>query len=160
FDFDPASLTLRRAGSVEKAGQRALRLLAALVGARGSTVSKPALMDSAWPNLFVEEANLTVQISQLRRLLGPRDDGGEWIVTVPGLGYRFAAEQPVERQTGWPGLVVLPFAYREGDADMGYFAEGIVSDLITALASFQSLVVVSRNVAFSYRDRDVDSRDA
>ena len=160
FELDLAGLTLRQAGQVVRVGQRAIHLLAALAEANGETVSKPRLMDRAWPGLFVEEANLSVQVSQLRRLLGRRDDGRDWIVTVPGLGYRFALDRPTAAESaGWPGLVVMPFTHGEGDADMGYFAEGMVSDLIAALTSFQSLSVISRNIAFTYRDRDMDSRD-
>ena len=89
FELDPEIPTLRRAGELLKVGHRALALLAALVEASGQVVSKAELMDRAWPGLFVEEANLSVQMSQLRRLLGSRADGGDWIITVPGLGYRF-----------------------------------------------------------------------
>ncbi|MGB3338529.1 MAG: winged helix-turn-helix domain-containing protein, partial [Devosia sp.] len=86
FEFNPVGPTLYRAGELLKVGRRALALLAALIEAAGKVVAKPELMDRAWPGLFVEEANLSVQISHLRRLLGSRSDGGEWIVTVPGLG--------------------------------------------------------------------------
>lgn len=158
FELDLASLTLRRAGDVLKVGQRALALLAALAEAGGEVVSKPELMDRAWPGLFVEEANLSVQISQLRRLLGPRPDGGDWIVTVPGLGYRFAPDRPPPPQGDRPGLVVLPFDHAQGDADAGYFADGVVTDLIAALTRFGGFSVVSRSIAFTYRGRTVDSR--
>lgn len=159
FELDPASQTLRRGGEPLKIGQRAMSLLCALAEAGGATVSKHALMDRAWPGLFVEEANLTVQISALRRLLGAAPDGGEWIATVPGLGYRFAAPKaPVRNEK--PGLVVLPFDHAESDLDAGYFADGIVTDLIAALTSFKSLTVVSRSVAFAYGGHGVDSRNA
>ncbi len=160
FELDLASLTLRQAGRPVRVGQRAIHLLAALVEAEGATVSKPALMDRAWPGLFVEEANLSVQVSQLRRLLGRGEGGHDWIVTVPGLGYRFALDRP-EAAAGRdrPRLVVLPFSHDEGDADMDYFAQGLVTDLIAALAGFQSLSVISRNIAFTYRGRFVDSRE-
>src|SRR5258708_19682254 len=49
-------------------------------------------MNRIWPNSFVEEANLTVNISALRKVLGDRPDGGEYIETVPKHGYRFVAE--------------------------------------------------------------------
>jgi TolB-like protein len=160
FDLDLASLTLRQSGRPVRIGQRAIHLLAALVEADGDTVSKPKLMDRAWPGLFVEEANLSVQISQLRRMLGQREDGHDWIVTVPGLGYRFAFDRPeATSRSDRPGLVVLPFSHDDGDADMGYFAQGLVTDLIAALAGFQSLSVISRNIAFTYRGRIVDSRE-
>ncbi len=159
FELDPAVPMLRRDGRVLKAGRRALDLLAALVEARGAVVSKPALMDRAWPGLFVDEANLTVQMSALRRLLGRRDDGGDWIVTVPGLGYRFA---PGTAGGGGrderPGLAVLPFDHAEGDADIGYFADGVVTDLIAALYRFRGILVIARNVAFACRGQAADSR--
>ena len=47
-------------------------------------------MDTAWPGTAVEESNLSVQIAALRKLLGAAHDGGEWIATVPRVGYRFA----------------------------------------------------------------------
>jgi uncharacterized membrane protein HdeD (DUF308 family) len=48
-------------------------------------------MDAVWPNTAVEESNLTVQISALRRALGGGRDGASYIQTVPGRGYRFTA---------------------------------------------------------------------
>jgi TolB-like protein/Flp pilus assembly protein TadD len=159
FEFDPVGPTLHRAGAPLKVGQRALALLTALIEAGGKVVAKPELMDRAWPGLFVEEANLSVQISQLRRLLGPRPDGGDWIVTVPGLGYRFTQDRlPSAVRGDRPGLVVLPFDHVEGDAGVGYFADGVVTDLIAALTRFRSFCVLSRSIAFTYRHRVVDSR--
>lgn len=159
FTLDLAGPTLRDAAGPVRLGHRALALLAALVEAAGEIVSKPTLMDRAWPGLFVEEANLSVQISHLRRLLGTRPDGGDWIVTAPGLGYRFAAERPVANDSsGRPGLVVLPFDHADGDPDAGYFADGVVTDLIAALMRFHAFTVVSRNIAFTYRERRIDSR--
>lgn len=161
FEFNPVGPTLYRAGELLKVGRRALALLAALIEAAGKVVAKPELMDRAWPGLFVEEANLSVQISHLRRLLGSRSDGGEWIVTVPGLGYRFAPDRPPSAVRGdRPGLVVLPFDHVEGDAGVGYFSDGVVTDLIAALTRFHSFSVVSRSIAFTYRHRVVDCRQA
>jgi tetratricopeptide (TPR) repeat protein len=59
-----------------------------LLEAEGRVVTKADLMERAWPGLTVEEGNLTVQIATLRKLLGARPDGTEWIVTVPRVGYR------------------------------------------------------------------------
>ncbi|MBN9562722.1 MAG: winged helix-turn-helix domain-containing protein [Alphaproteobacteria bacterium] len=70
-------------------GRRALDVLGALTDGGGYLVTKQEIMDAVWPNLTVEENNLTVQISALRRAL----DGGtepSCIQTVPGYGYRFA----------------------------------------------------------------------
>ena len=65
-------------------GARAFDLLLALVSRRDRTVAKNELLDVVWPGLVVEENNLQVQISSLRKLLGAAA-----ITTVPGRGYRF-----------------------------------------------------------------------
>ncbi len=65
-------------------GSRGFDLLKALVSQRDRVVSKNELLDQVWPGLVVEENNLQVQISGLRRVLGPNA-----ITTVSGLGYRF-----------------------------------------------------------------------
>src|ERR1044072_1389479 len=90
FVLDPGAGTLLRNDEPVAVGSRGLKLLAALVGRPGDILSKAELMDAAWPGMAVEEANLTVQIAQLRKLLGPAvGGGGEWIATVPRVGYRF-----------------------------------------------------------------------
>ena len=65
-------------------GSRGFDLLRALVAKRDRVVSKDDLLDEVWPGLVVEENNLQVQISGLRRVLGARA-----ITTVAGQGYRF-----------------------------------------------------------------------
>ena len=67
-------------------GARAFGVLQALIEHRERTVTKDELLDRAWPGVVVEENNLQVQISTLRKLLGPQS-----IATIPGRGYRFAA---------------------------------------------------------------------
>ena len=63
-------------------------LLVVLVESGGRALSKVELMQSLWPDTYVEEANLSFQISTLRKALG--EDGPKWIETVPKHGYRFA----------------------------------------------------------------------
>jgi predicted ATPase/DNA-binding winged helix-turn-helix (wHTH) protein len=67
-------------------GARAFDLLLALIERRDRLVTKTELLDLVWPGLVVEENNLQVQISSLRKLLGPQS-----IATVPGRGYQFTA---------------------------------------------------------------------
>ncbi len=57
-----------------------------------------------------------------------------------------------------PSIAVLPFANMSGDREQDYFADGFSEDLITELARFKALFVVSRNASFAYRGRDVDLR--
>jgi DNA-binding winged helix-turn-helix (wHTH) protein/tetratricopeptide (TPR) repeat protein len=81
--FRPNGPELLIDGRPAKLGGRALGVLCTLVKNRGQLVTKRELMDEVWPDLYVEENNLQVQISTLRRLLGPGS-----ILTVSGRGYR------------------------------------------------------------------------
>jgi DNA-binding winged helix-turn-helix (wHTH) protein len=76
-------------------GSRALDILAALIERRGDIVSKEEIMAAGWPRTVVEESNLFVQISALRRVLDGVQSGQSCIQTVTGRGYRFVA--PVTR---------------------------------------------------------------
>jgi DNA-binding winged helix-turn-helix (wHTH) protein len=58
----------------------------------GQLLDKRTLMETLWPNVVVEESNLTQTVHTLRRLLGERPDDHRYIVTVPGRGYRFVAQ--------------------------------------------------------------------
>jgi TolB-like protein len=155
---------LRRDGRILAVGQRGLMVLEPMLRADGAVVTKSDLMDQAWQGLVVEEGNLTVQIAALRKELGARPDGGDWIVTVPRVGYRFAAEPaPSEAaasvEAGRPTLAVLPFVnFSEADQN-DYFADGLVADLITALSRFRSFAVVSRTSSFAYKGRAIDARE-
>ncbi|HET8727492.1 MAG TPA: winged helix-turn-helix domain-containing protein, partial [Alphaproteobacteria bacterium] len=90
FVLDTGRELLFERGLPVAMGRRALALLRALLEAYGDVVTKAALMDAAWPNVYVEESNLTVQIATLRKRLGGSSDGEEWIATFPRVGYRFA----------------------------------------------------------------------
>jgi predicted ATPase/DNA-binding winged helix-turn-helix (wHTH) protein len=77
-------------------GSRAFDILAALVERPGEVVGKEQLIARAWPQTFVEEANLKIQVSALRRALGDGQGGNRYVITVPGRGYNFVA--PVQRE--------------------------------------------------------------
>jgi DNA-binding winged helix-turn-helix (wHTH) protein len=95
FRLDVAGRRLTEAGRPVAIGDRALDLLIALTERPGEMVAKAELMARAWPDTFVEEANLRVQISTIRRALGGPADA--YVANAPGRGYRFVA--PVEPQT-------------------------------------------------------------
>lgn len=91
FELHPAERRLLVDGQPAVLGGRAFDVLMALVERRGRVVTKDDLLDAAWPGLVVEENNLAVQISTLRKLLG-----GRLIATVAGRGYQFTADlQPL-----------------------------------------------------------------
>ncbi len=70
---------------------KAFEILLYLVKNTGHLVKREELMQVVWPDSFVEETNLTVNISLLRKLLGESEDGQSYIATVPRKGYRFQA---------------------------------------------------------------------
>ncbi|MBY0610976.1 MAG: helix-turn-helix transcriptional regulator [Beijerinckiaceae bacterium] len=72
-------------------GSRALDILIALVKNAGSVLDKHELMDLVWPNVTVEEANLRVHLTSLRKALGDGVGGNRFIANVPGRGYVFVA---------------------------------------------------------------------
>jgi Tol biopolymer transport system component/DNA-binding winged helix-turn-helix (wHTH) protein len=95
FRLDTAERVLRRNGSVVSLTPKAVSLLELLVGREGTVVSRSEMIEELWPDTFVEEANLTVTISMLRKALGE-----SYIRTIPKRGYAFAV--PVRRIDAQP----------------------------------------------------------
>lgn len=91
FVLQPERQMLWQGGNRVRIGGRALDLLTALVERPGELLSKDDLMAHVWPNIFVDEANLKVNMAGLRRVLGERVDSPRFIATVVGRGYRFIA---------------------------------------------------------------------
>jgi DNA-binding winged helix-turn-helix (wHTH) protein len=116
YSFDATLMSLTRDREPVGLNARGAALLAALVDAKGATVSRQALLEAGWPGLTVEEANLTVQIGILRKLLGNQPDGREWIATVPRIGYRLHCDEP-KIADGTPSIAVLPFQNMSGDPE-------------------------------------------
>jgi TolB-like protein/DNA-binding winged helix-turn-helix (wHTH) protein/Tfp pilus assembly protein PilF len=98
YRLDSAQLLLFRSGQLISLAPKAAETLAVLLASHGQLVEKEELMKAVWPDTFVEEANLTVHISALRKLLRDQAHPAGYIETVPWRGYRFAApvvERPV-----------------------------------------------------------------
>lgn len=91
FVLVPEQQSLTRSDLPVRVGNRSLDLLTALVERPGELVSKQELMARAWPDTFVEEGNLKVNLAALRRALGEEKGGPRYIETVIGSGYRFSA---------------------------------------------------------------------
>jgi len=107
----PESEVLLRDGVPLPLGRRAVALLLRLVQSAGEIVSKADLYETVWRGQTVEESNLTVQISLLRRTLAAEAGGGGWIQTLARRGYRFTG--PVSWQaaaTAQPPTLGLPIA--------------------------------------------------
>jgi TolB-like protein/DNA-binding winged helix-turn-helix (wHTH) protein len=220
-------------------GSRALDILGLLIDRDGDVVSKDEILNGVWPGV-VEGANVTVQISALRRVLDEGRTGPSLIQTIPGRGYRFvapvtlckaepraqagrdenraadeltsvpvtsapivptgvsrrrrgaalviaafivmlvlaggawrlwliertAAAQRVAAAVSSPhslaaprlSIVVLPFANLGEDRDQQYLADAIADDVTSDLSRIVDLFVISRNTAFTYRERPLDTK--
>jgi TolB-like protein len=150
-------------------GSRALAILGVPVERPGELVSRAEIMAAVWPGTAVEDSNLNVQITALRRVLDEGRTERSSIQTIPGRGYRFTA--PVMRVAAEvatvppsdglplpdkPSLAVMPFQNMSGDPEQEYFADGIVEEIITALSRIRWLFVIARNSSFTYKGQAVD----
>src|SRR5215211_547697 len=89
FRMDPKSRVLLLEDAQVPLTPKAFETLLVLVENNGRVMSKDELMEALWPDSFVEEANLTVNISALRKALGESPNEHRYVVTIPGRGYRF-----------------------------------------------------------------------
>jgi adenylate cyclase len=143
-------------------GSRALDILGVLVERSGDLVSRAEIIEAVWPGMAVEDSNLSVQIAVLRRILDQNREQGSCIQTVPGRGYRLVA--PVTRVEAGArpaprlSLVVLPFTNLSDDREQQYFADGVTEDLTTDLSQIADSFVISRNTAFTYKDKPVNAK--
>lgn len=95
FRLDPSQRLLLCNGKPVSLTPKAFETLVLLVENHGRLLSKDELMKRLWPATFVEEANLAQNVSAIRRVLDGQNAGGQFIETVPKVGYRFSA--PVRR---------------------------------------------------------------
>jgi len=162
----PGTRELLLDGMPAKLGARAFDVLLTLIERRDRVVGKDELLEAVWPGMVVEENNLQVQISTLRKLLG-----AQAIATVPGLGYRFTLRPDYEFVPGAapdrrrpsiavaaqePSVAVLPFVNMSDDAANEYFADGLSEELLGVLSKIRGLRVASRTSAFSFKGAKVD----
>ncbi len=152
---------LSRDGIELPLGARAFDMLSFMVANRHRVLTKAEILDAVWPDIAVEESNLTVHVSALRKVLGPKA-----LATIPGRGYQFVvpvgentrvpAAEADKRETAFPEVLVIPFTNTSNDPDQEYFADGITEDVITDLSKVAALSVVARNTAFTFKGRSVD----
>src|SRR5262249_28215604 len=160
FRLDLRRRELTRDGEPVRVHSRALDVLCALAEAKGDVVSKNAWMARLWPGRIVEEGNLHVHISALRKALDEHGEGHSDIVTVPGRGYRLAGltgpqlarlvepfrPPPLPNK---PSIAVMAFSNLSGDPEQEYFADGMVEEIITTLCRIRWLFVIARDSSFT-----------
>jgi TolB-like protein/Tfp pilus assembly protein PilF len=165
FELKPATRQLLADDQPTPLGERAFDVLLALIERRERMVTKDELLELAWPGLVVEENNLHVQVSALRKVLG-----SSAIATVTRKGYRFALdvrseaaphatpplETPVADVADKPSIAVLPFVNMSDDAANEYFVDGLAEELLNLLSKIRGLRVASRTSAFSFKGAKLD----
>jgi len=165
FRLDPQRRVLLCDGQPVELKSKALEVLSVLAAARGAVVTKDELMTRVWPGLVVEDNNLQVHVSSLRKVLARDASDSVHLVTVAGRGYRLlgvnadaVAAAPL-LEAPWrqgPTLAVLPFTDLGDEPAHAYFAEGVVEDIITGLSRVRWLAVVARHSSFVFRGAEVD----
>ncbi|MEO8754919.1 MAG: winged helix-turn-helix domain-containing protein, partial [Casimicrobiaceae bacterium] len=138
FDVRPSERRLLVDGEEATIGARAFDVLLALIERRDRMVPKSELLDVVWPDTIVEENNLQVHISALRKLVGPST-----IATIPGRGYRFTLTPADEVPAAAANAPRPPPVATSGDA-----APQVQSPAGTNLAaSYESLIGRDDDVA-------------
>jgi TolB-like protein/tetratricopeptide (TPR) repeat protein len=166
---------LRRGEELLAVEPQVFDLLVFLISNRDRMVSKEDLIAAVWGGRIVSDSTLASRINAVRRTIGDNGREQRLIRTGARRGFRFAA--PVEetdiKQT--PGLVsqtvdegpplmpldkpsiaVLPFSNLSGDPEQEYFVDGVVEEIITAIARVHWLFVIARNSSFTYKGRAVN----
>lgn len=115
FVFGPFRLVVQRRelllhGIPVTLGQRAIEVLLTLVSRGGQLVTKDEIMTAVWPGVIVEENNLQVHISALRKAFGSAGDPKSFLQTVAGRGYRFVAPVAAESTGTKPVSPAAPAA--------------------------------------------------
>ncbi len=100
FRFRPSERILERSGRSVRLGGRALDILTALLERPGEVVAQRDLNARVWPNIYVSDATLRVQIRALRKALDDGVGGARYVANIPGRGYCFVA--PVEYESTEP----------------------------------------------------------
>ena len=173
FALDVADRSLKRDGAAISLTPKTFDLLVALVENAGRLVEKDALLRTVWPDVAVEEGNLTKGVFSLRQLL-EQEDGPRYIETVPKRGYRFIAsvnagqaDQPaaVPKDTppASPGaatensIAVMPFLDMSAARDQEFFCEGMSEEIINALGQVPELRVSSYTSSQRFKGKAADT---
>jgi len=183
FRLDPSTPVLWREGHPVSLTPKALETLAILVRCGGRVVSREELIQAVWPDVAVEENNLSVNVSTLRKALGDGADGEKYIETVPRRGYRFVApvrvlpvesvdlvytrplplaEETSERDAETNrraafSIAVLPFNYIGTHADEDYLGIGLCDTLITRFSRVGRFVMRPTSSVVRYGDGQTET---
>ena len=176
YSLDVARRELRCGGRSIHVEPQTFDVLEYLVANRERVVSKDDLIAAVWKGRIVSESTLSSSVTTVRKAVGDSSEAQRLIRTIPRKGFRFIGEvrqapssevnasaPPIGHQATLslpdkPSIAVLPFANFSGDPEQGYFADGMVDEIITALSRIPWLFVIARTSTFSYKDKAIDIR--
>ena len=185
FRVNERERVLSRTGKPVPLTPKVFDLLLILIKESGSLLDKDTLLNEIWPDTYVEEANLSVNVAALRKALGEVATRQQYIETVPKHGYRFIASvtkwqtergveslrNPSAQEAAVPessridqrkdlnSLVILPFHNAGDDPNAEYLSDGLTESIISNLSRLNGLRVVARNTVFRYRGTTQDPAD-
>jgi DNA-binding winged helix-turn-helix (wHTH) protein/tetratricopeptide (TPR) repeat protein len=173
FRFEVADLCLYRHGRLVPLTPKAAATLRVLLEHRGETVTKRRLLETVWPDSFVGDGVLSVNVFALRKALGSTGGQDGYIVTVPRRGYRFVGDveerleddaapavapaAPMEAARPLSSLAVLPFKTLAGD-QVDYLGLSLADALVARLSKLPRLLVRPTSSVRNYVSLDQDAQ--
>ncbi len=157
---------------------KAFDVLQLLVEKAGEIASKDEMLDKVWEGSFVEEGNLPVHISKLRRTLNERNSE-RFIETVQGVGYRFVAPVEIVTPEHWNvqisslsnsaanqsisddnlrSIAVLPLHDGSNSAEYQYLADGFTDSMINRLSRYPDLKVLARDTILRFKKKNLNAK--
>ncbi len=171
FVLDVADRSLKRDGTPISLTPKVFDLLVVLTVNAGRLVEKDTLLQAVWPDVAVEEGNLSKGIFTLRQILEAGAEG-TCIQTVPKQGYRFVAAVKPEVGAKSPtrpqespsaaadnSIAVLPFTDMTAARDQDFFCEGMSEEIISALGRVPGLRVASYTSSNRFKGKALDTRE-
>jgi DNA-binding winged helix-turn-helix (wHTH) protein/Tfp pilus assembly protein PilF len=181
YEFDNFRLDLNRRlllrdGEPVRLKSKAFEMLLVLIERRGQVLEKDELMQAVWPGTIVEENNLTVNMSALRKALGETPAEHRYVVTIPGRGYRFAGivrevrgegrelivrqrtrasvviEEEEESDDGIRSIAILPFKSLSAETGNEYLGLGMADALITRFSQLRQVLVRPTSAVLRYAE--------
>ncbi|MBC7930272.1 MAG: tetratricopeptide repeat protein [Rubrivivax sp.] len=167
FRLDAAKHLLFRNGEMVPLTPKVFDTLRVLVERSGEQVTKDQLMSAVWEDAIVEETNLTTNVSHLRKALGEKKNEHQYILTIPGEGYRFvAAVKAVPAAPAVPlpvsaapikSIAILPFKPLVADNRDESLELGMAETLITRLSGLKEVVVRPTSAVRRYNSLEQDA---
>lgn len=167
FVLDTRSRQLAKNGDPIKLTAKSFDLLQLLVQSHGKIVSREEILQKVWPEEYVEDSNVNVQVATLRKIFGTAKD---FIQTVSKRGYCFTAKvgtgspasggflNPSARtEDEITSLAVLPLANLDKNEELDYFADGLTESLINLLSKMSKLKVMAYRSVTRFKGGDIDT---